>query len=196
MTTEKQIQANIRNSTLGGVKTAVGKNKTKYNAIRHGVLTKVLLPEEASEAQAIREELANDYLPETLTEELLIESMAIAYIRRERAINAEREYMLEILNPTVWEERVKTPSMMAHLQTPPELYGENEIVITKQGYKAKFSSNEINVIDSTFAKYANTCERQFFKALHELQRLQAIRKGQQVLLPAAVDVSIDKNYED
>jgi len=196
MTTEKQVKANIKNSTLGGVKTEQGKSITKYNATRHGVLTKVLLPEEATEAKVIKEQLINDYMPETLTEELLIENMAVAYVRKERAINAEREYMLEILNPTVWEERVKIPSMIAHLQTPPELFGENEVVITKQGYKAKFTSNQINVMETTFAKYANTCERQFFKALHELQRLQAIRKGQQVLLPTSVDVSIDRNYEE
>jgi hypothetical protein len=33
-------------------------------------------------------------------------------------------------------------------------------------------------------------ERSFYRALHELQRLQATRQGQAVALPAAVDVTL------
>lgn len=163
-----------------------GKKISKYNATRHGVLMKVLLPEEAEEAQTIQEQLTDEYQPETLTEKLLIESMAIAYIRRERAINAEREYMLQILNPPVWEERVITAPLIENLQSPSaQLYGEKEVVLVKEGYKAKITNGEINVVDTTFARYINTCERQFFKSLHELQRVQAVRKG---LKPTSVAV--------
>ena len=38
------------------------------------------------------------------------------------------------------------------------------------------------------SRYENTLERGLFKALHELQRLQAERQGDAVPLPEAVDV--------
>jgi len=36
---------------------------------------------------------------------------------------------------------------------------------------------EANTIDRTYTQYINTCERHFFRALHELQRIQSISKG-------------------
>jgi hypothetical protein len=40
------------------------------------------------------------------------------------------------------------------------------------------------------SRYEVTLERSLYKALHELQRLQAARDGQAVPLPEAVDVDI------
>ena len=40
------------------------------------------------------------------------------------------------------------------------------------------------------SRYEVTLERSFYKALHELQRLQAAREGQAVPLPEAVDVDV------
>lgn len=46
-------------------KTIEGKDISKYNAIRHGVLTKVLLPEETSDAQTIKDQLISEYTQKT-----------------------------------------------------------------------------------------------------------------------------------
>ncbi len=37
-------------------------------------------------------------------------------------------------------------------------------------------------------RYETTIERGIYRALHELQRLQAMRKGQAVNLPVAIDI--------
>lgn len=104
--------------------------------------------------------------------------MAVAYMRRQRAINAEREYMLQVLNPPVWEEQVLSAPLIENPPSPSShLFGEKKLVVVTEGYKAKISHDQIEVIDKTFARYINTCERQFFRALHELQRVQAVRKG-------------------
>ena len=42
----------------------------------------------------------------------------------------------------------------------------------------------------SLSRYEVTLERSFYKALHELQRLQAARDGQAVPLPVLVDVSV------
>jgi hypothetical protein len=41
------------------------------------------------------------------------------------------------------------------------------------------------------ARYEAHLSRQFFQALHELQRLQAARNGEQVPPPAALDVTVE-----
>lgn len=47
-----------------------------------------------------------------------------------------------------------------------------------------YSSNTM----SSISRYESSLERNFYKALHELQRLQAIRLGQGVLMPIAIDI--------
>jgi hypothetical protein len=46
------------------------------------------------------------------------------------------------------------------------------------------------------SRYEVTLERSLYKALHELQRLQAARDGQAVPLPEAVDVDISISTPD
>jgi hypothetical protein len=47
-----------------------------------------------------------------------------------------------------------------------------------------------------FFRYETMLERGIYKALHELQRLQAARKGEAVPLPVAVDVDISGEKPD
>ena len=44
---------------------------------------------------------------------------------------------------------------------------------------------------SKLSRYEAAIERSLYKALHELQRLQAARRGEAVPLPAAVDVNLE-----
>ena len=46
------------------------------------------------------------------------------------------------------------------------------------------------------SRYESTLERGLFKALHELQRLQAARQGEAVPLPEAVDVEVSISEPD
>ena len=43
MTTEKQVKANRENAKKGGVKTPEGKAVVRYNALKHGLLSKEVL---------------------------------------------------------------------------------------------------------------------------------------------------------
>jgi len=178
-----------------GVKTQTGKEISKYNAVRHGVFRQLLLPDEIGEAQTITDQFMSEYEPKSLTEELLIETMVTAYMRRQRATNAEREYIMEILNPAVYEERIITsPSPDASWVGDP-MSGLKELKLIKPAHHARISSDKVSIIDRTYARYINTCERQFFRALHELQRIQSIRKG---LKPTsmAVDFISERQSED
>lgn len=63
-TSQKQVEANRKNAKLGGVKTNTGKAISKFNALKHGILSKeVVLEGEDKEALAslgkgIRSQLA------------------------------------------------------------------------------------------------------------------------------------------
>ena len=44
---------------------------------------------------------------------------------------------------------------------------------------------------SKLSRYEGAIERSFYRALHELQRLQAARRGQEVRVPDVVDINVD-----
>ncbi|GDX62465.1 hypothetical protein LBMAG33_7750 [Candidatus Levyibacteriota bacterium] len=166
MVTQTQLDANKRNSLKAGVKTDSGKEISKYNSIRHGVLRKTLIAAENDEAIVIRDELLTEYQPQTMTEYLLIESMILAYMRKVRAIQAEKAYLSDGVFPLVRfdQESDETSSIDA---------------------------SSYSVLDSRFMRYSTACDRQFYFALHELQRIQARRNGQHIS-SMAVDVINDK----
>src|SRR5437762_3031187 len=139
MITDKQLEANQENAKLGGVKTDAGKAVSKFNAVRHGVLIKAVTDEEVEEANQIYNQLVNDYQPKTLAEELLIETMAIAYTRRQRAVKAEREYLMAELNPTVTETHWITKPATNDPGGYEFLYGKQETTIVEQGFHATYT---------------------------------------------------------
>jgi hypothetical protein len=66
--------------------------------------------------------------------------------------------------------------------------------------KRRIEANRRNSQKSTgpravLSRYEATLERSFYRALHELERLQAARLGQAVPLPEAVDVSVSGSEE-
>lgn len=118
----------------GGPKTDEGKAISKYNALRHGILRKTLVESELEEAEIIRTNLLSGYQPQSITEELLIETMIISYIRRQRAfVESSKQWCIrECID--IYE-------------------------VTHNG------------------RYITASDRQFYQALHGLQRIQSIRKG-------------------
>ena len=57
---------------------------------------------------------------------------------------------------------------------------------------AGYSAKRMTIL----SRYESTLERGLFKALHELQRLQAARQGEAVPLPEAVDVEVSMDETD
>src|SRR5256885_15587050 len=81
MATLKQIEANRRNAVLStGPKTPEGKAAVRLNALRHGLRARtVVLPGEKSEAfQQLCDDLEAEWQPQTPTEQLYVEQMAVS----------------------------------------------------------------------------------------------------------------------
>lgn len=168
---DKQLEANRKNALLGGVKTEEGKAVSRLNALKHGLLSEViLLPEENEKALLeLGRRMRTELKPVGELELSLVDRITSNLWRLRRALNAEKEMMYEDCHPKI------TFSL-------DDKDGKN----LGEAFSYDFANYDTY---GKFIRYETSIERGLYKALHELQRLQAIRNGQDVPPPAALDVS-------
>lgn len=169
MTSEKQIEANQENAKLGGVKTEEGKAISRYNAIKHGILCQDILIKDEDENSLIElgKKMRGELRPETEMELLLVDRIVSSTWRLKRALKGEKEMI------------------------------ECDIAGVFSGDKKNFGaalSYDLANYDSygKFVRYETSLERGIYRAMHELQRLQASRAGEKLPAPVIVDVDISK----
>lgn len=157
---QKQIEANQKNGKKGGIKTEEGKAISRYNAMKHGLLSEqVLMKEEDAEALLMLEKkLRNELRPATEIEFLLVDKIASSVWRLKRALSFEKD---DVIFTSDFDGTV--------------------------GLKADADR---------FFRYETMLDRGIYKALHELERLQAKRNGEKVPLPLALDVDVSGGKED
>ncbi|MDP3296845.1 MAG: hypothetical protein Q8N09_04505 [Thermodesulfovibrionia bacterium] len=155
MVTEKQIEANKENAKLGGVKTEEGKAVSKYNALKHGLLSQevIMKGEDEKTLLELEKRLRNELKPATEIELLLVDRIAANIWRLKRALGFE----------------------------------EDEVISEYEGELGLKGDADL------FFRYEIMLERSIYKALHELQRIQATRMGEKPPLPVVVDVDISKD---
>jgi len=160
---EKQLAANRANARKStGPKTAAGKEVVKYNAVTHGLLAKeLMLPDENAGDAAEFEAQLRASLLPVGQVEELLAERIILAAWRLRRLGRVETEMLD----KEWDN-----------------FGEKGI-----GHAFFRNRNTLPIL----SRYETALERGLFKALHELQRLQAARAGAQVPPPVAVDVSLD-----
>lgn len=183
MSTQKQIQANRRNASKStGPRTPEGKAKVSKNAITHGLTSEcVLIPgEDAEELEAFREAMLEGLAPEGAVELWLAGQFIAGCWRLRRAGTLEREVVAAGLEE--W-----------HLLTKAE---EEEIARPKAEMKdltpARVMANTMQRTDtySKICRYESHLQKGLYAARHELQRLQATRRGREVAPPAVVEVAV------
>lgn len=95
MTSQKQIEANRKNAKKAGVKNPEGKEISKFNALKHGLLSKEVVittgdgAENHQEFDTVLTGLNDHYKPVGSIEEMLVEKIAVSYWRMIRAIRYE-----------------------------------------------------------------------------------------------------------
>lgn len=169
----KQLTANRQNAQLGGVKTDAGKAIVKFNALKHGILSKeIILKDESKRVfNEHTEKLKQTLQPANEIEMFLVDKIITDSWRLKRAMKIETEMMQNDFDKQV-------------SQFDPEEKKNLGSAIT-------YNLNHYNTYGK-FTRYITTIERGFYRALHELQRLQAQRRGQDVPLPVIIDVNIQK----
>ena len=168
MSTEKQIEANRQNSKLGGIKTEEGKAVSKYNAVKHGILTKDILLEEEDEVELLDfgKKIRTELKPINEVEMLLVERIIANTWRLKRALRAEKQ-------------------MIEH-----DMENEKDFGTALSYDFANYDSY------GKFTRYESCLERGLYKAMHELERIQAKRNGENVPPPIALDVDVSVNKDN
>ena len=215
MTSDKQADANRRNALQStGPKTPEGKDAVRLNALKHGLLSQeLLLPgEDEAALMGLTERLMADSQPEGTLEILLVEDIIVAYcrIRRFRRVEADMfarqlyEDMREqaqseaksyeggdltdlIESVTTIKDEQKHKEALSRAQ---EMQAKLDAETTALGRAFMRDANEANAF-SKLSRYEVPIVRDFYRALHELQRLQANRRAEgSVAPPLAVDVNV------
>jgi hypothetical protein len=95
-TSAKQLAANRANARRStGPRTPAGKARSRWNALRHGVLAKAVIPEALEpyesrpEFAALPATLQDEFAPASAIEEILVERIAVRYWRLARLLRAE-----------------------------------------------------------------------------------------------------------
>jgi hypothetical protein len=170
MTSARKAEANRRNALKStGPKTPEGKAAVRLNALRHGLLSEeVLLPgEDADALNELGERLRAELHPVGEMEDLLVDRITSLLWRLRRLGRVEAGVFIQ------------------------ESYGDVRDPDTSTlGLAFIRDANSANAF-SKLSRYETTLERGLYKALHELQRLQANRVAAgSIPLPLAVDVDI------
>jgi hypothetical protein len=107
----KKIEANRKNALQStGPKTAEGKQIVKFNALKHGLLSKEIIigdgegQEDEKAYQDLHFQLTNDLQPVGVLEEILVEKIAICYWRLKRAVRSETGEIRKRLDIFSWSE--------------------------------------------------------------------------------------------
>ena len=164
MTSEKQIEANRQNARKStGPRTQEGKDRVSNNAVKHGLLSQdVLVPGEDRVAlRELSERLQEELEPVGELEDMLVDRIVAAYWRLRRVGRVEADIFTSL-----------------------------SAVSNSLGGAFMHDSHHANAF-SKLSRYETPIERSLYKALHELQRLQAARQEDgNVSPPLAVDVDV------
>ena len=117
--------------------------------------------------------------PQGPVETFLVESAALDMVRLRRARRLEAEYITEALNPPI------------HAPSPLENLDQfNVRPLVDPGLPATMHYQGVQRLVNTFQRYETAIALRLSRTLHELERVQRMRKGEQVAAPAAVDVTV------
>jgi hypothetical protein len=181
VTTEKQITANRLNALTAGVRTEEGKTAVRLNAVSHGFFSRdLLLPgEDAALLADLRRRYLDELQPVGELETLLVERIVSSAWRLKRMVVSEKaQFKVRNFRPSNWEEAPPGAS-------PPD---EPRPFIRMVDYTHSELQNVL--------RYETTLERQIFKAMHELERLQKMRLGESVPAPLIMDVDVNTTPEN
>jgi hypothetical protein len=136
------------------------------NALKHGILSNMVLlkSERAETLENLRTSLNEEFMPIGGLESMLVERIIVNFWRLRRIIYVEKNSMD---------------------------YFENKGIIFSDDPVSESVKNTLdNDAIEKVLRYETTVERSLFRTMHELERLQAKRRGEKTSLPNVLDVNI------
>ncbi len=166
---DERIAANRRNAKLAtGPKTKAGKNRSRRNAVQHGILTSVLLIMEGDGAEdsaaffGFFRDLRRDLRPVGTAEEALVQTIAICYWKERRALqyeagSIEHTFMYDgLLRRRQWDE-------------PADVAANRKLC-----FRLPLSDRLERIL-----RYQTANRHQLDSALNHLERMQLARKSKE-----------------
>ncbi len=156
MSTRKQIKANKINGLKGGVKTSDGKKRIRFNAVKHGILGKFITEYDSVDSKEILALFQGEFSPQGIIEHILVEQLALLYLRMCRAARAEAEFI-------------------------ESQFHNGFIKLDFSDHEPKISIDAMTKCSELYARYETNLENRFFKTLEKLQTPQdgfVSQKGQ------------------
>lgn len=176
MTSAAKAQANQQNATLStGPKSKQGKRRSAKNALKHGLRSSELLigDERKNDFLRLRDQFFEALQPVGALEANLVERLIVCAWRLKRSSRLEMSLF----------ERARELRIDMHNKC-----GKDREIGLAAEVASDFSRESGNLM--LLCRYESTLERSYFRALHELQRLQAARAGLPVAPPMALDVDV------
>lgn len=171
MTSGDQLQANQENALSStGPKTEEGKAVSKLNALKHGLLSEKVLLEGENEESLIElgKRLRQEFNPASELEVIMVDRITANTWRLRRVMQVEKE--------------------MVESDCSGGRFGSS---LSQKNQGEAFASNRDSY--DKLVRYETSIERGIYKALHELQRIQAARRGEKLPAPVAIDIDVSKD---
>ena len=212
MTSEKQMQANRRNAQGStGPRTAEGKLEVSKNSVKHGLLSKDIVIKGESEIDFMNfhQSLYLELAPVGQLEQLLADRIIASFWRLKRVGKIGVELLSNLssfqlsrasgdnssvvptmrLTKTYEDGSTEIVSSGASVEVDSDDDGHDDVSLGRAVHADFAGSNTLG----KFRRYEAHIDRTLYKALHELQRLQAARLGHKVSAPLAIDVDVSRN---
>ena len=168
MVSAKQLEANRLNAKSSrGPKTAAGKAVAAQNSLQHGLLSQeAILPgENASDYESFAEKLYAELQPIGELESALVGRIGGLLWRLRRVGRLEAGILM-------WEHAdLKSYSSDEGVRQSVYIFGESHLDMQGELYTRGADTL------TKLSRYERSIDKSLYKAMHELQRLQAPRKG-------------------
>lgn len=176
MSSERQIEANRRNGNEsdGPKDTTV----TRYNPTKHGLRAPRLTPlDDREEYDRLRTQLEHDWLPANCIEQMLIERAALYAVKATTAEKFESQFLSGELDPFLcqWD---KMPDLTSVVGKQKILNPGSPAVVSHESFQKLL----------LYQRYGANFMNLFFRTLHELERIQKLRRGEFLAPPQVLDV--------
>jgi hypothetical protein len=210
VSSQEQIDANRRNGSLSnGPTTLEGKVTSSTNAIKHGLLSgEALLPgEDKGKFDQFANQLRTELWPHGELELALVDRIIGLLWRLHRIGKLEAATLFWqrslAANPPAWWNKYP-PSSSSTVLKVKEV--EHEIATIRRAnaieHAQKADGLELAGMGEAYiggensltklSRYESSIQRNLLRMMHELQRLQAARKGEHVPAPQVVDIDVNE----
>jgi hypothetical protein len=174
-TTLKQIEANRRNAAKStGPRTADGKAASRSNAMKHGVLSSVVVAEneDRDAFDTLCQGLFSEFQPQTMVEIALVEKLAVLFWRGRRLVETERR-IIDAKRENIEYDDLK------------------KFVIAGKGQHQLASLKSLSLNDHLLVgRYETMISNQIFRTLQTLNGMQDRRTK---TIDAVVEIQEDKS---